>query len=320
MKKAVLTTSIACFIVLFLVIGCSKNSTSSTPSTADETALQTTVTQNASDQNNIQTDDDAIANDATAATETVPGFGINAASNNLKITTFGATDSSSVPGIKIDTSFVRLRIPRIVLLYRGIADISGIIKKGKITVELIKGKRWTDTGAILKETDSVTITRNGNTRIYDGVRYVTNVSGGSYYKGPTNPFVYTMHKSGTVTFENGTVRSFWVARKNTFNKQTLTFTSDGDTTVNGSLCSIGGITRFGNPFLVQSPQTYVSNYGCGFDRPTAGIRVHISNGQLVTVTFGVDTAGTQTTSGCAYGYKVNWTKLSGQKGTAVISY
>ncbi len=320
MKKAVLTTSIACFIILFIVIGCSKNSTSSTPSTADETTLQTTVTQNAADQNNIQNDDDAISNDATAATETVPGFGTNATCNTSKIATFGATDSTSVPGTRIDTNFVRIRIPRIILWYRGILDASGFIKKGKITVELIKGKRWTDTGAILKETDSVTITRNGNTRIYEGVRYVTNVSGGSYYKGPTNPFVYTMHKSGTVTFENGTVRSFWVARKNTFNKRTYTFTSDGDTTINGSLCSIGGITRFDFPFLVQSPQTYVSNAICGFDRPTEGIRIHTSHNQEVTLTFGVDTSGTQITSGCAYGYKINWTKLNGQKGTAVISY
>ena len=200
------------------------------------------------------------------------------------------------------------------------------MKRGTITVELVNGKKWTDVGAVLEETDSVYLTYNGKTRFYTGTRFVTNVSGGSYsvLNLVVNPFVYTMHAYGSVTYEDSTVRTctYWISRRNTFNKSIpYTFTSDGDTTINGSLCTIGGTTRFGDKFLVQSPQAISANGSCGFDNPTSGIRILTSAGESVTVTYGVDALGNQVSGGtCAYGFMINWTKLSGLKGTAIISY
>ena len=325
MKKTILTSAIAFIAAAFLVIGCNKSNTSS-PSTADENGLQSKVTQNAQDQANIQNDEDAKANDATTATETVPAFG-NLTGNISHIATFGVTDSVFLDSTTsrwfiIDKTPFKLKIPRIVLWYRGLMDSSGFVKRGKITVQLINGKKWTDVGAELKETDSVYVTFNGKTRFYACDRYITNVSGG--YKGINtlpNPFIYTMHAYGSVTFDDGSQRTYWVTRKNTFTKTApYTFSVAGDTTINSVACTIGGTTRYGENFLVQAPQAIASNLYCGYFNPTSGIRILTFRKEPVTITYGVDAAGNQVTSGCAYGYKINWTKLNGNVGTAVIAY
>jgi hypothetical protein len=327
MKKTILTSVIAFSTIAVLVIGCSKNNTSS-PSGTDEIALQSKVTQVTDDQTSIQNDDDSKANDAISATETAPGFGVNAIHKPGNIGTFGTPgdsatiDSTSFAWFIIDKSAFAQKIARIVLRYRGIADPSGYIKSGTITIDLINGKKWTDTGAILQETDSVTVTYNGKTRIYNCVRYVTNVSGGYYnVANLPSPFIYTMHAYGTVTFDNGSQRSYWITRRNTFTKTSpYAFTIAGDTTINSNVCTIGGVTRYGDNFLVQAPVAISSNQVCGYGNPTSGERIITYGTEPITVTFGVDATGTPITSGCAYGFKINWTKLSGATGTAVISY
>jgi len=136
-----------------------------------------------------------------------------------------------------------------------------------------------------------------------------------------NPFVYKIQVNGSVTFEDGTQRTYWIRRENTFNKTSpYTFTIAGDTTVNSNPCTIGGTTRYGDNFLVQAPEAISSNLVCSYGEPTSGERILTYGTEAVTITYGVDDTGTPITSGCAYGFKINWTKLSGQQGTAVISY
>ncbi len=324
MKKAVLTTGIACFAILFLVIGCKKNSSLST---TDEATLSTQVSQNAVDQTTIENDNDAIATDATKATETVPGFN----SSNKVTGLFGSPadstkDSLSCPWFVIDRSPIAKGFRRMVLRYRGMFETDrNILKRGRITLQLVNGTKWTDVGAVILETDSVAVTRNGNTRIYQGTRYLTNVSGGYFNLKDTahNPFVFTMHANGSVTFEDGTVRTYWIARRNTFSKAVpYTFTTNGDTTVNASLCTMGGTTRFGKTFLVQSPQAISSSTQFGYAKPTQGVRILNYNGvEPVTIVYGVNALGNQVASGVLpFGYKITWTKLSGQTGEKIISY
>jgi len=326
MKKAIFSTSIACLAILFLVIGCKKSDTMSTPTAAEEAVLAVQVSQTSSDQTIIENDNDAIATDATKATETVPGF-----NSSTKVTgLFGAPadstkDSASYRWFVIDRSPIARGFKRMLLRYLGLREDNGLTKQGYITIELIKGTKWTDSGAVLKETDSVSITyRDGKTRIYQNTRYVTNVSGGYYnIKNKINPFVYTMHSSGSVTFENGTMRTYWIARRNTFSKTPpYPFTTDGDTTYNGSKCTIGGTTRFGTSFWVESPQAISSSTQFGYSAPTTGIRKLNNSGvSPVTLTFGVDSTGNQVAAGIQpYGYKISWTKLNGQSGIKIIAY
>ncbi|MFP5042176.1 hypothetical protein [Parasediminibacterium sp. JCM 36343] len=316
MKKVMLISGVAIAAILFTISGCKKNDTATAPSVADETTLQTNVSANAADQTNVQNDDDAIANDASRASDAVAPFDATTVSG-------GATsDSSTVAGAVIDKSPLKQGVKKFFIRYIG-ANGFGVTKSGKVTVELINGSKWTDKGAVLKETlDSVQINYNGKTRIYNGTRYVTNVSGGYMYTGILiNPNIYTVHAYGTVTFEDNSTRTYWAARKNTFNKTTATFTSSGDTTVNGDTCTIGGTSRFNKPFLVKAPQTYVASFDCNYFRnPIAGVRTYVSDGRNVTITFGVDVSGNQVTSGCAYGYNITWTKLNGQSKTITIKY
>jgi len=328
MKKTILTTVIAFFTIAFLVIGCSKSGTSTSPSNTDEATLQAKVTQNSEDQTNIQNDDDQIDNDANKAAEIVPGFGALSVNNFTHISTFGADststfDSTYFPLFIIDKSPFKLKLARLIIRYRGIMDSTGYTKVGTDTVELIAGKKWTDIGAKLKETHNVSITYNGKTRVYSGERIVTNISGGYYnlFRSP-NPFIYTMHAYGKVTFEDGAMRDYWITRKNTFNKTSpFTFSIAADTAVNLDSCTIGGTTRFGDNFLVQAPQAISSNLLYGSGRPTLGIRIlTYATIPPVTVTYGVDANGNQVIGKRPYGYKINWTKLNGQQGSVIIAY
>jgi len=84
---------------------------------------------------------------------------------------------------------------------------------------------------------------------------------------------------------------------------------------------MGGITRAGDAFLLQAPQPIVSTSSCGFYNPVAGIRIYDVDNHTVTLTLGIDTTtGIQVTSGCANGYKVDWTRLSGLSAEVKVGY
>ncbi len=342
MKKVILTTSIACAIFLFTVIGCKKSG--DTIATTD-TSLQSAVTQNAIDQATLQNDDDAIANDVTKAVETVPKFALVAAQTCLHIGTFGADsfpprpgdslhfppkdslhtpppfDSMSCPGIVIDRNPIIKGLRRIILHFRGMRDGFGMQKKGTVTVTLLNATRWDTIGAVLQEKDSLTVTgRDGKTRTYVSVRLVTNKSGGSLNSLAPSIFSFSVHTTGTITYSDGTVHSYWIYRVNTFNKLTKLFSIAGDSTVNNVLTTMGGSSRLGKTFIVNAPIAITADSACGYNRPKVGIRTLISEKDTVGITYGVDGTGTPIKSGCADFYKVNWTKLNGQKGTLVLPY
>ena len=332
MKKIALGSLFIFCSVFILLIACKKTNSVTTPSSSEENSLQSTVTQNAVDQSDLESDDDAIANDAISAAELTPGFGKFSTEQNANISTFGITDSiyidsTSLPGIIIDRLAFKLKIPRLILRYKGIKDLTtGYLKRGTVVVEIMNGKKWIDTGAIIKETYSITLTRGSKTRTYLGTRILTNVSGGNRFYGLPYTSIYTMHSYDTVTFDNGAKSICWISRKNSFNKQSLTFTTGGDSTINGNACTIGGFNRFGNNFLVQAPQDIVSTKDCGFYNPLSGMRIYVStstsnaNNEKITLTYGVDSSGNQVSSGCAWGYKLNWLKLNGNQGTSIIQY
>ncbi|QQR94488.1 MAG: hypothetical protein IPJ93_11760 [Bacteroidota bacterium] len=50
------------------------------------------------------------------------------------------------------------------------------------------------------------------------------------------------------------------------------------------------------------------------------MRVHHGVVRELTVTFGVDQQGNAQTSGCPYGYKLNWTSANGKAHQIVRSY
>jgi len=311
MKKALFSTVFTFIVLFFSLIGCKKNDTN------DETSLQATITTNSADQSNIQSDDDAVAYDATVAADKVANFNATAIGTSQ-------LDSTSISGGVLDKSPLANGAKRLFVRY-GRPHL-GSIKGGKVTIELVNGTKWSDSGAIIRVTfDTVKIIVNGKTRIYQGVRYITNVSGGNLYGNSfIGTHVYKVHAYGSVTFEDNSVRNYWITRKNGFIINSLTdisFTSEGDTTIAGDKYTMGGDTRFGKAFTVKDSQQYVSTKSCSnYTHPSKGIRTYTSDNRSYTITFGVNALGNQVTSGCADYYKLSWTRYNGQNATAIISY
>lgn len=276
----------------------------------DENQLQTEATQNAADEYNVQTNEQSLSADASTAVAVDPSFS----------TSSGATDNSIIAGAIVDRSSVTASIKKIKIVYNGVA-VSGIIRTGEIIIELVSGSNWINAGAVLKITlNNVKVTYLGKSFTYNGTGYITNVSGGLAYIAPET-VVHTLRVNATVTFNDNSILSWWAARKNTYYQNDLSFSSAGDTLVNGETCTMGGVSRYNKDFIVKAPQAIASNAACGFYKPVSGTRIFTSDHRNTTVTFGVNENGASVNSGdCAYGYKVEWTTWNGGNATLIASY
>lgn len=128
----------------------------------------------------------------------------------------------------------------------------------------------------------------------------------------------------TVTFENGQTSQWLSARtcEYGFNPTStqIYVTVNGDTTIGGKLLDSWGVTRFGTPFTTEMIQAWKSNTTCGWWRPTQGKYKHVTDNFTLTATFGTNNLGTQVSTGCAYGFKIEWAVTGGVSGDAVIGY
>jgi len=330
MKRTALALALMMGLIVITVIGCKKTDSGSTstrpPSTPEnELILQSTLSQNASDQTEIQSDEDLIEGDIQKAVKVASNFNETLPDQNYPF------NDTALVGAKIDMSAITATQKKMIIYYQNIND-NGITKRGHVTIQLINGSSWIAQGAQIMETfDSVKITKGGVTRIYQVNRYITNVFGGySYWCNVSTPFIYKIRSYGTVLFSDNTVATYWIARKNSLSTTSAIKTipslllSNGDTIVNGDTCTMGGTSRYKTSFRVKDSQTYAAKLLCGYSRPYLGIRTLIA-GDTVKITFGVDASGNQsgsdtTACGSIYGYKIEWTKLNGLSGSRVFSY
>lgn len=302
-----LATILFILAAILTITGCKKSS--NTPSSGDETQLQASVTQNAADEYNVQTDETSLSSDANAAVAANPSFTVSGSE----------TDSSIIAGAIVDKSLITALSKKIKIVYRGVA-VLGVVRSGEVIIELVNGDSWINRGAVLKLTfNDVKITYPGRSLVYNGTCYIANVSGGLAFI--SNSVVHTMRVNATVKFDDNTTLTWWAARKNSYFKNDLSFKSEGDTLVNGESCTMGGINRYGSNFLIKAPEAIVSNATCGFDKPVAGTRIFVSDNRNTTITFGVKANGFPVNSGdCAYGYKIEWTMWNGHTATLIIAY
>jgi hypothetical protein len=237
-------------------------------------------------------------------------------------------DIQSIPsicGASIDTSMLSSQ-KFITITFDGNTVCNQKIRSGNITAKLITGAKWKDVGAQLLVTFTnyrVENTTTGTEFTYNGAKTYTNLTGGLIRTLNTTPSVsHKVRGNMVVTFDDGTQRTWWIARRNNYdyNGGNTRIIVDGDSTIANKVYTIGGINRLGNDFLLESPASLVLLQGCGWDRPVNGVRIHHYNNRLVTLTFGVDQQGSPAGGSCAYGYKIEWIRLNGQTGTAVIAY
>ncbi len=207
------------------------------------------------------------------------------------------------------------------------------LRSGAITLQLPYNSvsntvtPWSAAGCVMTVTFinfKVTRLSDNKSIIVNGTKYITNVNGG-LVDDATNfvtPIVHHITGAMQLTFDDGTTRSWNIDRTRSISRTSgvTTLTITGNSTQNGiSNVSIWGINRKGNSFTVSIPTPIVMNSTCNFD-PISGVRVHKGVVRELTITFGVDQSGNAVTSGCPYGYRLNWENRKGVAKQAVVSY
>lgn len=240
----------------------------------------------------------------------------------------------AICGASIDSSHQNDPQPYIIITFDGttVCPNPNRIRSGEIKVQLITGDKWTDAGATLKITHTnykvIFPSLNNHYVIFNGTKYLTNVTGinGLQYwlTGTTTATFKERSDDMTVTFENGQVSNWSLARRTNWavtGYTNVTATVNGDTTVNGKTLDSWGKTRFGTDFQTEMISPWKSGTACGWWRPTAGQYTSTTTNFTVTATFGVNNSGNPITSGCAYGFKLNWALANnGASGQTVLPY
>lgn len=212
--------------------------------------------------------------------------------------------------------------------YDGTTICRGRIREGKIKIERIGNTKWTDVGAKRKLTlIDLKITNVGKNKslTLNGTREITNVNGGTIKDMQTGQsIVHQIRGKMNVLFDNNTSREWNVARKRTFSldsNKVITAENVGDTSIGGNANVVfWGKNRTGEDFLTSTPTAIKANSTCGFDEPIAGVVHHHKMDRNFNLTFGVDKDGNSISSGCAFGYKIEFKNRKGEDVKLVKEY
>ena len=229
--------------------------------------------------------------------------------------TFGKTDgtqSLSICGGTVDTT---PNVPHsITISYDGVTNCGDRIRSGKLKLSYQDYK--------------VTFTSNSHYITFNGNKYLTDTTGINWFALITTGTLGEIKErsdSMSLTFEDGTSRTWQIARKATYTVPTayvINATVEADTTIDGYLTDTWGVTRYGTHFVVRVSQPWQSSTACGWWRPTSGTYTCVTDNFTLTATLGVNASGVQINSGClAYGYKLDWTISSNNStGEAILPY
>ena len=187
-------------------------------------------------------------------------------------------------------------------------------RTGVIILTLPKQKKWKDAGAQLTVTyQAMKITRISDHKsiTFNGTKTITNVSGGQlHHLASLQTITHTITSNQlTITFDNGSVSQWNIAKKRVFTYQNgLVLTTTG-TRTDAGVANIAewGMDRNGKAFTVQIEQPIVISQDCDF-RIVSGKINYAKLVVPVSVTFGLNASGVAT--GCPgtghYYYKVEW--------------
>jgi hypothetical protein len=202
------------------------------------------------------------------------------------------------------------------------------IRSGKVIMTIPLSVRWKDVGAVITTTfDNVKITRlkDGKYWIFNGNHTVKNVSGGLLRDlSSAGSIKHEIGSSGmNITFDDGTVRSWKVAKERTFTYSGGVVISTIGTHSDGSRSDIAewGINRKGRSFTRAITSPMVIRQDCDF-RLVSGATLHTNPAWTATVTFGLDASGVATScpaAGATYYYKIVWTKAGGGTSKTIIA-
>ena len=214
------------------------------------------------------------------------------------------------------------------LTYNGADCLGRFNRTGVVKVSIPAGVHWKDAGATITiEYMNVVFTNISNNRsiTINGSHTITNVSGGLLYNLPTlNSITHTINSDGmTVTFGNGTQRTWKVARQRVFTYNNGVVITVTGTHTEGNITHVAewGTNRDGRDFISAISEPLVFRQDCDF-RLTSGMITHTLPAFTASATFGLDQSGNPTSCPGAghYYVKVEWAVTGGATHTAIYPY
>jgi hypothetical protein len=212
-------------------------------------------------------------------------------------------------------------------------------KTGVIKLTLVNytsGKRWKDTGAVLKvDYINYKIKRASDQKslTFNGTQQLKNVSGGNWWnllvwKNQTSLVTTVTGTNLIVTWHDNTTATYNIHRKITYScpsPSVIAVKGEGIGT-SGGLTSLEnyGTSRQGDAFTSQVTTPIIWNTTCGGGAPLQGavnVKVTSKNFDLIFL-YGVDVngnTGTTITNPCPYGWKLQWT-VNNASSSKVFAY
>ena len=297
-----------------LFTACKKtNNDTTTPTT--EIATESQV--HSDDQAAVANQTDEITTDASTVSENV----IAVSGNGPQ--TFFPNPCNSV--VTYDTLNA---VRTITITYNGLNCAGTLSRTGVVTISIPAGIQWKTAGAQLTiTTTNLKITRVSTQKsiTINGSEVITNVSGGLLRNlASVGTITHTINSPGiTITFDNGTQRSWQVAKQRVFTYNNGMVITTTGTHTDGTMTGISewGTNRFGNAFATQIIDPMVIRQDCNW-RLTSGHVKHSKLLRTVDVTFGLDAAGNPTScpgTGTYY-MKIVWVNAAGVTTTMILPY
>jgi hypothetical protein len=323
MKKSLFKLSILLLSTTLYLGACKQHKDK--PVTPDDSGTQAT---SAGDQSNVSRESDEALEDANTA--------VSGSSNNGRL----AAGASLIAGATIDSS--NSSSGKYVINYNGLSQDGLRNRTGSITIQVgpTPTSKWNVAGTTITVTFTnykVTRVSTGKSLTFNGTKVITNLGGEDWRTiVSASSGAQIVHKIRgndlNVTFDNGTSRTWSVARHKVITKTVTnnvtdyTLTISGDTTINSyNNIESWGINRVGENFYNEIQTPVVFDLACN-GTETSGVLIHhhevdATTTKNLTITFGVNSDGSlHTSTGCPYGYKFNWIGLDGNQKQAVVSY
>lgn len=299
--------AVSCAAAL-LIVACKKDNSNSSTSTDPTVELSA----QADDQNRVSTEVDAVANDANMAIGSSTSM-----SGRVDSVICGAS-------IAVDTTGTDKKVT---LTYNGSNCMTTRSRTGTVILSMPKSMHWKDTGAVITVTiQNLKIVRLADNKsiTINGVKTITNVTGGLLTDlSSRGTIIHTIASSGlTITFDDGTQRTWQVARKRTFTYNNGVVVSETGTHTDGSNTNIAewGINRNGHAFSTAITSPIVVRQDCNF-RITAGSLTHTVPGVTASATFGLDASGNPVSCPAGnYYMKLTWTVTGGTPKSLLLPY
>jgi len=311
MKKQLLTLSLFALSLAVSFTACKKDTSS-----GNTTSLETEATTHSDDDSRVSNEIDAVANDGSTVLETNAAFsGKGQGVQSLICDATVAVDTVSNPRT-------------ITITYNGTNCLGTRTRTGVVIISMPQNTRWKDAGATITVTyQNLKITRVSDNKsiTINGSHTFTNQSGGLLINLPTlGTITHLINSTGmTITFDNGSQRSWQVARKHvfTYNNGVVLTISGNHTEGNVTNIAEWGTNRFGGAFTTATVDPIVIRQDCN-GRITAGQVKHTTPNVTANVTFGLDSSGNPTT--CpglgSYYLKLVWTGPGGNTHTSILPY